>query len=71
MTIENLPDFVEHRADTRDFIINWTDDISLIGKYQVTVKAEIQFYSDQTKTETLTMNAKSSFRIYMHPCQVT
>ena len=41
VTLTNLPNFVTHNKLTSDFTIPKTNDLSLIGKYFVTIKSEI------------------------------
>lgn len=49
VTIIGLPDFIEHRAESRDFAIRQTLDHALHGNYTVTIKSEIVVADDNTR----------------------
>ena len=70
VTLFNLPDFVIHNEDTSDFLIPQNRDLSLIGKYTVTIRSEISIPDDYTKTTYTTMFVEYDFDILIEPCLV-
>ena len=41
VTLTNLPNFVEHNAQSSDFMITRNDDLNIIGAYTVSIRSEI------------------------------
>ena len=71
VTITNLPNFAQHNEADADFTIPSSSDLSLIGEYMVTIKAEISIPDDHTMTSYSPMIVQYDFPIRMQPCQVS
>ena len=49
MTLTNLPNFVTDNSPvSNDFTVPYTNDLALIGSYQITIKSEICVPDDHT-----------------------
>lgn len=68
LTVTGLPGFANHDTTGQFFSVPSTTDLGLIGSYPVTIKSEITFFSDYTKTTQTTLTAEYTFTIYMEPC---
>ena len=68
--INNLPSFVTHNADTRDFTIPQIGDHSILGQYIVTLRSEISIPDDFTMTTYTTLYDEYDFVINIEPCSV-
>ena len=71
VTLTGLPSFVTHNEATSDFTIPQTADLSLIGKYTVTLRSEISIPDDFTMTTYTTLFVEYDFIIRVEPCLVT
>ena len=70
IVIENLPDFATHNAASGDFTIPQTVDLSILGQYSVTVRAEIDIPSHKSGTPSDTIASELLFEIQVNPCEV-
>lgn len=66
----DLPSFVTHLAASRNFQLDATSDVGLLGDYTVTVNAEVEYFIDETETVTDVLLASQSFTITVQPCQI-
>ena len=41
VTINGLPNFIEHNESTSDFTLPYNSDLDLIGEYTVSIRSEI------------------------------
>lgn len=48
-----------------------TFDISLIGSYQVTIRADLEVPDDNTLTTYSFITVEQTFTIFVQPCEVT
>ena len=70
ITLDGVPDFVEHDDLNREFTVFETYDQSLVGSYPVTIKTLISVPTDYTKTSFVDYEAEQTFMIYVEPCKV-
>ena len=71
VTLTNLPIFLTHNAPaSNDFTLPKTSDLSLLGEYTITIRAEIQVPNDYTQATFTAMFAEHEFVVYMEPCIV-
>lgn len=70
IVIENLPDFIAHNAASADFTIPQTVDLSILGQYTVTVRADIDIPSSKSGTPSDTITSELYFEIQVNPCEV-
>ena len=47
-----------------------TNDLSLIGSYPITVKAEVTQFTDYTKTASTTLENAFDYTVYLNPCLI-
>ena len=69
LTVINLPSFATHDDIQQNFGVSKTEDLSLHGIYDVTLRSEFQQPTDYTKTDILTIFEEYVFQIEMiDPC---
>lgn len=50
VTINGLPSFVDHRPETRDFLVNQLFDVSYLNFYRIDIFASITYFADDSRT---------------------
>lgn len=64
--------FFQHKVDEKSFEVYETEDFALEGVYTVTVRSEIEFWSDYSKSSTIVVSEEFDFTINMiNPCRTT
>ena len=69
--IIDLPPWASHSVFTRTFSVPQTFDLSLIGAYQVSIKADLEVPDDNTLTTYSLITVEQTFTIFVEPCVVT
>ena len=70
MTLTSLPTFVTHNKASSDFLISKNNDLSLLGKYVVTIRSEICVPNDYTKATCSLMFVEYQFTVEVLKCIV-
>ena len=71
ITANVVPTHINHDPTGQDFTVPATSDLSLIGSYPITVRAELSFPSDHTKTSTTVIDNQFDFTVFLTPCTIT
>lgn len=45
-------------------------DLSLIGRYDITLDASIEFFNDATRSTKETLTASQTFTVFIEPCLI-
>ena len=69
LTLIGKPSFLIAHKD--HFDLPMLTDLSLIGAYTVTIRAEIEVPDDYTKNTFTTMSSEHDFTVYVEPCLVS
>lgn len=63
-----LPAFATHNTLTSDFTVPQNDDLSLIGGYEVVIRATISVPTDHTKSAFTAMTSEIAFTLKIEAC---
>lgn len=70
VSVLDLPFFMNHNAANRRITLPLTNDLSIVGVYSITVRAEVTFFSDFNQIQTTTVFAEQTFTVTILACSV-
>lgn len=71
ISLIDLPFFMNHNLASRTLNLPLTNDLSIVGIYQVTIRAEVTFFDDYTQSTSTTHFIEQTITVTVLACQVT